>query len=113
MQGDVQLRGHLDVLLLAILSAGPAHGYAIIEDLRRRSGGAFDLPEGTVYPALHRLEDEGLLTSDWSADRSRRRRVYALTRPGHARLRARCDAWREIAGAIEAVLEGAVWPASA
>jgi DNA-binding PadR family transcriptional regulator len=113
MQGDVQLHGHLEVLLLAILSAGPAHGYAIIEELRRRSGGAFDLPEGTVYPALHRLDDAGLLTSEWSTDSSRRRRVYALTRRGQARLRARRDAWRELAGAIETVLEAAVWPASA
>jgi PadR family transcriptional regulator PadR len=113
MHEDVPLRGHLDLLLLAILSAGPAHGYAIIEELRRRSGRAFDLPEGTVYPALHRLEDDGLLTSDWSTTSSRRRRVYALTRRGDARLRARRDAWREFAGAIETVLEGAVWPASA
>jgi DNA-binding PadR family transcriptional regulator len=113
MQGDVPLRGHLDLLLLAILSAGPAHGYAMIEELRRRSRGAFDLPEGPVYPALHRLEDEGLLTSDWSTDGSRRRRVYALTRRGHAHLRARRDAWREFAGAVETVLEAAVWPAGA
>jgi PadR family transcriptional regulator PadR len=113
MQGDVRLRGQLDVLLLAILSAGPAHGYAIIEELRRRSRGAFDLPEGTVYPALHRLEDEGLLTSEWAIEAARRRRVYALTRRGQARLETRLEAWRQFVGAIDTVLEGAVWPASA
>ena len=60
------LKGHLDLLLLAAVRARPAHGYAVIDELRRRSGGTFDLPEGTVYPALHRLERGGLLASHWS-----------------------------------------------
>jgi len=51
------LKGHLDLLLLAILAEGPAHGYAVIESLRARSGDVFDLPEGPIYPALHRLEN--------------------------------------------------------
>ena len=56
MEGE-KLKGHLDMIVLAALSAaGSAHGYAVIEEIRRRSGGAFDLPEGTIYPALHRLE---------------------------------------------------------
>ena len=55
-----RLKGNLDLLLLSVLSSGPAHGYAIISALRDRSGGTFDLPEGTIYPALHRLEDAGL-----------------------------------------------------
>ena len=59
-----RLKGNLD-LLLSVLSSGPAHGYAIISALRDRSGGTFDLPEGTIYPALHRLEDAGLLASTW------------------------------------------------
>ena len=54
-----QLKGHLDPLVMAVLEGGPAHGYAIIEALRARSGGVFDLPEGTIYPALHRLERGG------------------------------------------------------
>ena len=66
------LRGHLDLLLLAALRPGPAHGYAIIEELRRRSGGTFDLPEGTIYPALHRLERQGLIESEWSDASGRR-----------------------------------------
>ena len=62
------LKGHLDLLLLAILAEGPAHGYAIIEALRRKSKGTFDLPEGTIYPALHRLERQDLLHSHWLED---------------------------------------------
>jgi len=50
------LKGHLDMIVLAALSSGPAHGYAVIQEIQRRSGGAFELPEGTIYPALHRLE---------------------------------------------------------
>ena len=65
-----RLKGNLDLLLLSVLSSGPAHGYAIISALRDRSGGTFDLPEGTIYPALHRLEDSGLLVSTW--DRAHR-----------------------------------------
>jgi PadR family transcriptional regulator PadR len=61
MEGEI-LKGHLDMIVLAALAAGPAHGYAVIEEIRRRSGQAFDLPEGTVYPALHRLEQAGLLS---------------------------------------------------
>ena len=57
------LKGHLDLLLLAVLAEAPAHGYLVIDRLRQASGGTFDLPEGTVYPALHRLERAGLLDS--------------------------------------------------
>src|SRR5437773_3074914 len=82
MEGEM-LKGHLDMIVLAALSAGPAHGYAVIEEIKRRSGQAFDLPEGTVYPALHRLEDAGLLASRWeTAESGRRRRVYTLTKRG-------------------------------
>ncbi|MBA3412243.1 MAG: helix-turn-helix transcriptional regulator, partial [Actinobacteria bacterium] len=56
------VKGHLDLLLLAELDRGPGHGYALIERLRDRSGGAFDFPEGTIYPALHRLERAALLS---------------------------------------------------
>jgi len=65
MEGEI-LKGHLDMIVLAALAAGPAHGYGIIQEIRRRSGGAFDLPEGTIYPVLHRLEKAGLLSSRWT-----------------------------------------------
>lgn len=97
------LKGHLDAVLLAVLAAGPLHGYAIIERLKQRSGGALALPEGTVYPALHRLEAAGLLSSSWS-DGSRRRRVYRVTRRGQRELAARRGEWRAFATTIEAVL---------
>ena len=88
------LRGQLDALVLATLRDGPAHGYAVIEELKRRSEGAFDLAEGTVYPVLHRLEAEGLLASSWSSVAGRRRRVYRLTRRGESALAKREAEWR-------------------
>lgn len=98
------LKGHLDLLLLATLEARPAHGYAIAERLRHRSGGTFDLPEGTLYPALHRLEDAGLLSSRWSSASGRRRRVYQVTARGQRRLDAKHDDWRQFAQAVHAVV---------
>jgi DNA-binding PadR family transcriptional regulator len=98
------LKGHLDPLILAVVAAAPAHGYAVIEELKRRSGGAFTLAEGTVYPALHRLERAGLLASGWSDAAGRRRRVYRLTRRGRRRLEKKRNEWRAFAGAVDAVL---------
>ena len=98
------LKGHLDGLILAVLRGGPAHGYAIAQELRDRSGGEFDLAEGTLYPALHRLERAGLLASEWSTEAGRRRRTYQLTRSGDRALRDHRREWRHFAGAIEAVL---------
>lgn len=97
------LKGHLDGLILAILYGGPIHGYALIEELRRRSGGSLDLPEGTVYPALHRLEAQELVTSAWSSDKGRRRRVYRLTRRGRGALAQRRREWEALARAVEGV----------
>ena len=99
------LKGHLDLLLLAAVQSLPAHGYAIAERLRTRSQGAFDLPEGTLYPALHRLERAGLLSSRWSEVGGRRRRVYQLTAKGHRALTTRHGEWREFAHAVHAVVE--------
>jgi PadR family transcriptional regulator len=108
------LKGHLDGLLLAMLEAGPAHGYAVIEALRATSGGTFDLPTGTVYPALHRLERAGLVRGVWADEPGRRRRVYELTAAGTVALAERRSGWREFAGAVSAVLDGgARWPAPA
>jgi len=94
------LKGHLDLLLLAVLEKGPAHGYVIIDMLRERSAGTFDLPEGTVYPALHRLEADGLLSSQWSENAGRRRRVYQLTQAGRLALAARQEEWNRFARAV-------------
>jgi PadR family transcriptional regulator len=100
------LKGHLDGLLLAVLEAGPAHGYAVIEALRAGSGGTFDLPTGTVYPALHRLEDLGLVVSAWSDGPGRQRRVYKLTAAGRKALAQQRTAWQQFAGAVHSVMNG-------
>ena len=100
------LKGHLDLLLLSAVQPGPSHGYAIAEKLRARSGGTFDLPEGTLYPALHRLERNSLLASRWSEVNGRRRRVYQLTTTGQRALTTRHDEWVEFARAVHAVVGG-------
>jgi transcriptional regulator len=100
------LKGHLELLLLAALELQPAHGYAIAENLRTRSDRAFNLPEGTLYPALHRLERAGLLSSRWSDDTGRRRRVYQLTAKGHRALAQRRTGWRDFSRAVQAVIGG-------
>ena len=108
--GAEALKGHLDGLLLAVLEAGPTHGYAIIEALRASSGGTFDLPTGTVYPALHRLEDMGLVASTWRQGAGRKRRVYELTAAGRKALSEQRSAWRQFAGAVHSVMNGGhVW----
>lgn len=100
------LKGHLDTVILATLERGAAHGYAVIEEVRRRSGGHFDLPEGTVYPALHRLELAGLLASDWvDPPAGRRKRVYSLTDAGRDALGERRTGWAEFSRAVGAFLE--------
>jgi PadR family transcriptional regulator, regulatory protein PadR len=100
------VRGHLDGLVLAVLADGPAHGYGLIELLRERSGGFFELPEGSVYPALHRLEQAGLVASGWSEAGGRRRRVYELTTKGRRAVTERRREWRSFAAAMEAIWQG-------
>lgn len=105
MRGEL-LKGHLDLLLLAVLEHEPRHGYAVIEELRRSSGESFDLPEGTIYPALHRLEKARLLRSEWSEGEGRRRRVYALTPTGKKALVRQRAEWQTFASAVRLVVEG-------
>jgi PadR family transcriptional regulator PadR len=104
MEGEM-LKGHLDMIVLAALGSGPAHGYAVIETIRNNSQGAFNLPEGTIYPALHRLEASGLLSSHWEqSPAGRRRRVYALTRNGRKALTDQRTTWEQFSHAIAALL---------
>ena len=111
MRVDAQvLKGHLDVLLLATLGDGPRHGYAIKEALRDGSDGRFDLPTGTVYPALHRLERAGLISGSWSVVDGRRRRSYQLTADGRRKLAGERANWREFAQAVTRLLEPEPWP---
>ena len=99
------VKGQLEFMLLAVLRAGPAYGYHIIDQLKRRSDGVFDLPESTVYPALHRLEADGLLASDWAVVNGRRRRTYRITARGGTALDERKLEWRRFARAVSAVGE--------
>jgi PadR family transcriptional regulator PadR len=99
------LKGHLDGMLLASLEAEPRHGYAIIEALRVGSDGRFDLPTGTVYPALHRLERAGLVRAAWSQAGGRRRRVYQLTAAGRRALASERGSWQEFSTAVTSLLQ--------
>lgn len=111
MKGQA-LKGHLDLLLLAVVADGPRHGYAVIEELRLRSEDAFDLPEGTVYPALHRLEKAGYLSSSWSEVQGRRRRTYTLTKRGSSALGEQRQSWNEFSQAVVRVLKEVPWPST-
>ncbi len=97
---------HLELQLLAVLEDGPRHGYALREELRRRSAGAFDPLPGTLYPLLRRLESSGLLASTWQPGPRRQRRVYRLTADGGRELALRLREWVEFVGAVTAVIGG-------
>jgi transcriptional regulator len=100
------LKGHLDLLLLSVLVDGPQHGYRIIEAIRERSGGVLDLAEGTVYPALRRLERAGWLDSAWERPEGRERRTYRLTARGQAALNQQRTQWSTFSFAMNRVMEG-------
>jgi PadR family transcriptional regulator PadR len=105
-----ELKGHLDALLLAALEDGPRHGYAMIETLRDSTGGRLDLPTGTIYPALHRLEQAGLIKGSWSVVAGRQRREYRLTSAGVQALSGKRADWRDFAAMVSAALEAKPWP---
>lgn len=112
MKGNV-VHGHLDVLLLAVLEDGPLHGYAIIDALQARSSGALDLPTGTVYPALRRMERARWVSGTWSMVSGRQRRTYRLTRAGRQSLREQRAEWIEFSRLMTTVLGPGQWPAPA
>ena len=95
--------GHVDGLILAVLADGPCHGYAVIEELRRRSDGVLDFPEGTIYPALYKLEAAGAVASSWTVADARRRRMYRLTAAGRRQLARAREEWDSLARAMEGV----------
>ena len=98
------LRGHLDRLLLAVLADAPGHGYELSRRLTERSGGALEVPEGSLYPALHRLERGGLVSSAWSDGDGRRRRVYRLSAAGRREVTRSRAEWLRFSAAVERVL---------
>jgi transcriptional regulator len=104
------LRGTLDVLILKALAWGPLHGYAITNLIRRQSDDALVLEEGTLYPALWRLESKGLLASEWGlSENNRKAKFYSLTTPGRRHLREEVKTWEAYAAAVAKVL-GATQP---
>ena len=112
MRAEV-LKGHLDALLLATLDTGPRHGYAVREALREDSGGRIDLPTGTVYPALRRLEQAGLIRGTWDTTAgTRARRTYQLPAAGRRALSGEREGWREFAATVTALLEGRPCPST-
>jgi PadR family transcriptional regulator PadR len=99
------IHGQLDTLILATLLRGEAHGYAVIGALRERSGERLDLPSGTVYPALRRLERAGHVTGSWTQAGGRRRRVYEITDEGRRALEKGRENWLTLRQVMTAVLD--------
>lgn len=98
------LRGHLDGLLLAVLADSPGHGYELSQRLTLRSGGELGIQEGSLYPALHRLERGRLVESAWSVGSGRRRRTYRLTVAGRRATKESRREWRAFSTAVDRVL---------
>ncbi len=105
MEAGALLPGTLDLLILKAVSLGPLHGYAVLLRLQQMTGGALTIEQGALYPALYRLEHQGLLRATWGmSDNNRRARFYTLTAAGRARFRAETAAWTRFAGAVNAAL---------
>lgn len=99
-------RGSMSTIILTVLRDGPLHGYQMAREIERRSEGYFDCKEGTLYPALHKLEREGLLHSEWqAAGEQRRRKYYALTAAGERRLAESVAEWRSFATRLLNMIE--------
>jgi PadR family transcriptional regulator PadR len=99
------LRGSLDLLVLKTLSLAPMHGWGISQRVQEISKGVLEVNQGSLYPALQRLEKDGLVTSDWdTTDNNRRARYYRLTASGRRALGAELENWRRFAAGLEAVL---------
>ena len=103
MRAD-QLRGHVEMMLMAALASGPAHGYALSAELKRRSKGRLTLVEGSLYPALHRLEAAGLVGSFIEEMDGRRRRRYELTADGKVALDEEMRSWEQFKSCIDDIL---------
>lgn len=99
------LRGSLDLLVLKTLSLEPMHGWGISQRVQQISTGVLEVNQGSLYPALQRLEKEGLITSGWRiTENNRRARYYEITPPGRRALDAEVESWRRFAAALELVL---------
>jgi transcriptional regulator len=99
-------QGTLDLLILKAVSLQPMHGWAISERIRQVSRDALQVPQGSLYPALHRLERRGWIRAEWgTSEANRRAKYYELTRAGREQLDAETDAWARLTGAVALVLK--------
>ena len=106
------LQGTLDLLVLKTLSWGPAHGYAIARWVEQLTSDGLRIGEGSLYPALHRLEERGSIESEWQvSERGRRARVYTITKAGEHELRTSTEAWSQFVQAMGKVLRATQQPA--
>ena len=100
------LPGTLDVLILKAVSLGPLHGYAVLARIEQITQGALLVEQGALYPALYRLEHQGLIAGEWGvSDNNRRAKFYKLTASGKRRLREQMDSWNRLAAAMAAALK--------
>ncbi len=98
-------QGTLDLLMLKVIALGPVHGYAIAQRLEQVSRGVVQVPEGSLYPALHRLENRGLLAADWKeTETGREAKFYRLTRKGVKQLETETADWQRLIAAIGLIL---------
>ena len=99
------LPGTLDMLILKAVSLKPLHGYGVLLRIRQISGDALEIPQGSLYPALYRLEHQGLIAADWGqSENNRRAKYYTLTAAGRRRLREETAGWNRLVSAIGAAL---------
>jgi transcriptional regulator len=107
------LQGTLDVLVLKALSWGPVHGHAVARTIRTATGGAFEVLDGSLYAALHRIEERDWVEAEWGlSDKGKRAKFYRLTPRGRRQLDKEAASWRQYAAAVSAMLTMAVQPAS-
>ena len=105
------LRGSLDILILKTLTWGPRHGYGILQWLEESMGDQITIEEGSLYPALYRLEIDGAITAQWGvSELGRKAKFYRITRQGRSRLRAETKAWNDFVAAMSRVLSPARSP---
>jgi DNA-binding PadR family transcriptional regulator len=105
MRAD-DLRGRLDAMILSAVERQPLHGYAVMEELRARSGGQLELPTGTVYPALRRLERAHQIAGEWQTVGGRKRRTYAITDSGRRLLDSEREAWADYSRLMGVIIGG-------
>ena len=99
-------QGTLDLLILQVVAHGPIHGYAIAQHLKQTSNDVLQVPQGSMYPALHRLENRGLLGAEWKAsDTGREAKFYCLTAKGRKHLRSETESWARLSRAIGLILQ--------